>query len=67
MRMVAMGVHDVMRQRFGIACVAAFAALYFAVPAVAAGPEETMRETVDQVLAILKDPSLDDDQRRAAI
>ena len=59
--------HDVMRKRLGIACALAFAALYFAAPTAAAGPRETMRETIDQVLVVLNDSSLDDDQRRASI
>ena len=58
---------DVMQKRLGIACALAFAAVSFAVPAAAAGPGETMRETIDQVLAVLNDSSLDEDQRRASI
>jgi len=56
-----------MRRRLGIACAVALAAVCFAVPAAAAGPRETMRETINQVLAVLNDSSLDDDQRRASI
>jgi phospholipid transport system substrate-binding protein len=56
-----------MSRRLGIACAAALAAACFALPAAAAGPRETMRETIDQVLAVLNDSSLDDDQRRASI
>jgi phospholipid transport system substrate-binding protein len=67
MRVVAMGKVDVARHRFGIACLAAIATLCFAVPAAAGGPRETMRETIDAVLAVLNDSSLDDDQRRASI
>lgn len=67
MRAKAMETNDVMRQRLGVACAVAFAALYFAVPAAVAGPRETMRETIDQVLVVLNDPSLDDDQRRGSI
>jgi len=59
--------NDMMRRRLGIACVVALAAVCFAVPAAAAGPRETMRETIDQVLAVLNNSSLDDDQRRASI
>jgi phospholipid transport system substrate-binding protein len=67
MRMKAMERCDVMQKRLGIACALAFAAVSFAVPTAAAGPRETMRETIDQVLAVLNDPSLDEDQRRASI
>jgi len=67
MRRKAMEKHDVMQKRLGIACALAFATLYFAAPAAVAGPRETMRETIDQVLAVLNDSSLDDDQRRASI
>ena len=63
----AMEANDMMYLRLGIACALAFAALYCAAPAAAAGPRETMRETIDQVLAVLNDSSLDDDQRRASI
>jgi phospholipid transport system substrate-binding protein len=67
MQMKAMEKRDAMQKRLGIACALTFAALYFAIPAAAAGPRETMRETIDQVLAVLNDSSLDDDQRRASI
>jgi phospholipid transport system substrate-binding protein len=56
-----------MHLRLGIACAVVLGALHLSVPAAAAGPRETMRETIDQVLAILNDISLDDDQRRASI
>ena len=62
-----METNDMMLRRFGIACAVALAAACFAVPAAAAGPQETMRETIDQVLVVLNDSSLDDDQRRASI
>jgi len=43
----------------------ALAALCVAVPAAAAnmGPQEQMQQTIDRVLAVLNDPSLDFDQR----
>jgi phospholipid transport system substrate-binding protein len=66
-RVGARETNDMMRRRLGIACAAALAAACFALPATAAGPQETMRETIDQVLAVLNDSSLDDDQRRASI
>jgi len=55
------------RRRLGIACAVALAAACFAAPAGAAGPQETMRETIDQVLAVLQNKSLDDEQRRESI
>ncbi len=67
MRVEEMETNEMKRRRLGIACAAALAAVCFSVPAVAAGPRETMRETIDQVLAVLNDSSLDDDQRRASI
>jgi phospholipid transport system substrate-binding protein len=62
-----METNDMMHLRLGIACAVVLGALHLSVPAAAAGPRETMRETIDQVLAILNDISLDDDQRRASI
>jgi phospholipid transport system substrate-binding protein len=59
--------NDMIRWRYGIACALALAALQFSLPAAAAGPRETMRETIDQVLAVLNDSSLDHDQRLASI
>jgi phospholipid transport system substrate-binding protein len=67
MRVEEREANDMMRRRLEIACAAVLAAVCFAVPAAAAGPRETMRETIDQVLAVLNDSSLDDDQRRASI
>jgi phospholipid transport system substrate-binding protein len=67
MQVEAVETNDMMHRRLGIACAVAFAAACFAVPAAAAGPRETMRETIDQVLVVLNDPSLDDAQRRASI
>jgi phospholipid transport system substrate-binding protein len=63
----AMNRNDMNRRRLAIACAVALAAAWFAAPANAAEPRETMRETIDQVLAVLKNSSLDDEQRRAAI
>jgi phospholipid transport system substrate-binding protein len=63
----AMETNDMIHFRLGIACAVVLAALHFSVPAAAAGPRETMRETIDQVLAVLNDSSFDDDQRRASI
>jgi phospholipid transport system substrate-binding protein len=62
-----METNDMTHLRLGIACAVVLAALHLSVPAAAAGPQETMRETVDQVLAVLNDSSLDGDQRRASI
>jgi phospholipid transport system substrate-binding protein len=67
MRVAEREANDMMSRRLEIACAAVLAAVCFAVPAAAAGPRETMRETIDQVLAVLNDSSLDDDQRRASI
>jgi phospholipid transport system substrate-binding protein len=58
---------EVERRQRGVIFVVAAAALCVALPAAAAGPGETMRSTIDQVLAVLKDSSLDDDQRRRSI
>jgi phospholipid transport system substrate-binding protein len=66
-RVKAMATSDARRRRLGITCAVAFAALCFVVPAAGAGPRETMRETIDQILAVLNDSSLDHDQRLASI
>jgi len=65
--MEMMAADDTRFRRFGITCAVVFAVVCTTVPAVAAGPRETMRETIDQVLAVLNDSSLDHDQRLASI
>ena len=54
-RLDAMATSDVGRRRFGTFFAVAYTAFCFAVPAAGAGPSETMRETIDQVLAVLDD------------
>jgi len=63
----AMKTSEMNRWLLAVACAVAFAAACFAAPADAAGPRETMRETIDQVLAVLKNPAFDEAQRRASI
>jgi hypothetical protein len=46
---------DVGCRRFGTFFGLADTAICFAVPAAGAGPSETMRETIDKVLAVLDD------------
>jgi len=62
-----MATTDVRRRIIGIVCGVAFAVASTAVFAAAAGPRETMRETIDRVLLVLNDPALDTEQRLSSI
>jgi len=62
---VQLEAREPMIRRLAIAAVVA--SLGVATAAAAAGPRETMQETIDQVLAVLNDASLDSSQRLEAI